>query len=164
MACGFGEGYFGMQNNSPHKRRVLFSVWSPFVTDNPKEIPDSLRVKLVKKGKNVTINDFGNEGSGGQSYMWSNHATHRKSLNTQPSQPFKFTKVKRPGWKMLMVESNEAYGTGFDESVIQTKLFSHSGKTNILFADLHVQSKPEAWAKSISDWYPRTRHYLVEEK
>ncbi len=69
MACGFGEGYFGMQNNSPHKRRVLFSVWSPFVTDNPKEIPDSLRVKLVKKGKNVTINDFGNEGSGGQSYM-----------------------------------------------------------------------------------------------
>lgn len=69
MACGFGEGYFGMQNNSPHKRRVLFSVWSPFVTDNPAEIPDSLRVTLLKKGENVTINDFGNEGSGGQSYM-----------------------------------------------------------------------------------------------
>ena len=69
MACGFGEGYFGMQNNSPHKRRVLFSVWSPFETDNPAEIPDSLRVQLVKKGENVTINDFGNEGSGGQSFM-----------------------------------------------------------------------------------------------
>jgi hypothetical protein len=69
MACGFGEGYFGMQNNSPHKRRILFSVWSPFVTDNPAEIPDSLRVTLLKKGENVTINDFGNEGSGGQSYM-----------------------------------------------------------------------------------------------
>ena len=69
MACGFGEGYFGMQNNSPHKRRVLFSVWSPFHTDNPAEIPDSLRVTLVKKGEGVKINDFGNEGSGGQSYM-----------------------------------------------------------------------------------------------
>lgn len=69
MACGFGQGYFGMQNNSPYKRRVLFSVWSPFVTDNPSEIPDSLRVTLVKKGANVTINDFGNEGSGGQSFM-----------------------------------------------------------------------------------------------
>ena len=69
MACGFGEGYFGIQNNSPHKRRVLFSVWSPFVTDNPADIPDSLRVTLVKKGENTTINDFGNEGSGGQSYM-----------------------------------------------------------------------------------------------
>ncbi|MBQ8442399.1 MAG: DUF3472 domain-containing protein [Bacteroides sp.] len=69
MACGFGEGYFGIQNNSPHKRRVLFSVWSPFVTDNPADIPDSLRVTLVKKGDSTTINDFGNEGSGGQSYM-----------------------------------------------------------------------------------------------
>ena len=70
MACGFGQGYFGMQNNSPHKRRVLFSVWSPFNTDNPSEIPDSLRVTLVKKGDGVKVNDFGNEGSGGQSYMY----------------------------------------------------------------------------------------------
>lgn len=69
MACGFGEGYFGMQNNTPHRRRVLFSVWSPYSTDNPADIPDSLRVTLVKKGANVKINDFGNEGSGGQSYM-----------------------------------------------------------------------------------------------
>ncbi len=69
MACGFGEGYFGMQNNSPHQRRVLFSVWSPFHTDNPAEIPDSMRVTLVRKGAGVKINDFGNEGSGGQSYL-----------------------------------------------------------------------------------------------
>ena len=102
--------------------------------------------------------------SSGQSYMWSSSATHRKSLNNVPSAPFKFTKVKRPGWKMLMVESKEAYGTIFNENTIQTNLFSHSGKTNILFADLHVQSRPEAWAKSISEWYSRTRYYLVEEK
>ena len=69
MACGFGEGYFGMQNNSPHKRRVLFSVWSPYETDNAAEIPDSLRVTLVKKGEGVKVQDFGNEGSGGQSFM-----------------------------------------------------------------------------------------------
>lgn len=69
MACGFGEGYFGMQNNTPYPKRVLFSVWSPFHTDNPAEIPDSMRVTLVKKGADVKINDFGNEGSGGQSYM-----------------------------------------------------------------------------------------------
>ncbi len=69
MVCGFSQGYFGMQNNSPHKRRVLFSVWSPFETDNPAEIPDTMRVTLVKKGENTIINDFGNEGSGGQSYI-----------------------------------------------------------------------------------------------
>lgn len=69
MVCGFGEGYFGMQNNTPYPRRVLFSVWSPYHTDNPAEIPDSMRVTLVKKGADVKVNDFGNEGSGGQSYM-----------------------------------------------------------------------------------------------
>ena len=69
MVCGFGQGYFGMQNNSPHKRRVLFSVWSPYETDNAAEIPDSLRVVLLKKGENVQVQDFGNEGSGGQSFM-----------------------------------------------------------------------------------------------
>ena len=69
MACGFGQGYFGMQNNTPYKRRVLFSVWSPYETDNAAEIPDSLRVVLLKKGEGVTVQDFGNEGSGGQSFM-----------------------------------------------------------------------------------------------
>src|SRR5690606_21222867 len=39
MANGFGEGYFGMQVNSDTERRVLFSVWSPFQTDNPADIP-----------------------------------------------------------------------------------------------------------------------------
>ena len=69
MACGFGEGYFGIQNNSPKPRRVLFSVWSPYNTDNAAEIPDSMRVTLVKKGADVKVQDFGNEGSGGQSYI-----------------------------------------------------------------------------------------------
>ena len=69
MACGFGQGYFGMQNNTPYKRRVLFSVWRPYETDNAAEIPDSLRVVLLKKGEGVTVQDFGNEGSGGQSFM-----------------------------------------------------------------------------------------------
>lgn len=69
MACGFGEGYFGFQNNSPERRKVLFSVWSPFVTDNANEIPDSLRIKLLKKGETVKVQDFGGEGSGGQSFM-----------------------------------------------------------------------------------------------
>ena len=69
MACGFGQGYFGMQNNTPYPRRVLFSVWSPYETDNAAEIPDSLRIVMLKKGENVKVQDFGNEGSGGQSFM-----------------------------------------------------------------------------------------------
>ncbi len=69
MANGFAEGYFGIQVNSEKERRVLFSVWSPFVTDDPKSIPDSHKIKMLKKGPDVKTGEFGNEGSGGQSYL-----------------------------------------------------------------------------------------------
>lgn len=87
MADGFGEGYFGMQVNSDTERHVLFSVWSPFETQNPKDIPDSLRIKLLKKGAKVKANDFGNEGSGGQSnmkFMWKAGNTYAFLLGAQP--------------------------------------------------------------------------------
>jgi hypothetical protein len=69
MANGFGEGYFGIQVNSETERRVLFSVWSPYVTDDPRSIPDSLRIKMLRRGEDVHIGEFGNEGSGGQSFL-----------------------------------------------------------------------------------------------
>jgi hypothetical protein len=69
MTNGFGEGYFGIQVNSEVERRILFSVWSPFKTDNPGEIPDEEKVILLKKGDGVYTGEFGNEGSGGQSYL-----------------------------------------------------------------------------------------------
>lgn len=69
MADGFKGGYFGMQVNSPTERRILFSVWSPFNSDNPASIPDSLKIILLKKGKDVHTGEFGNEGAGGQSYL-----------------------------------------------------------------------------------------------
>lgn len=69
MSNGFSEGYFGIQVNSESERRVLFSVWSPFRTDNPAEIPESDRVATLAKGDRVRAQDFGNEGSGGQSYL-----------------------------------------------------------------------------------------------
>jgi hypothetical protein len=69
MANGFAEGYFGIQVNSPSERRILFSVWSPFQTDNPREIPEDQRILMLKKGEDVYTGEFGNEGSGGQSYL-----------------------------------------------------------------------------------------------
>lgn len=69
MAAGFSHGYFGAQVNSDSERRILFSVWSPFKTDNPQQIPDDQRIKLIRKGNGVITNDFGNEGAGAQSYL-----------------------------------------------------------------------------------------------
>ncbi|GGH10560.1 DUF3472 domain-containing protein [Mucilaginibacter phyllosphaerae] len=88
MADGFKEGYFGMQVNSAAERRVLFSVWSPFNTDDPNSIPDSLRIKLLKKGDKVHGGVFGDEGSGGQSYLhypWQAGNTYAFLLEANPN-------------------------------------------------------------------------------
>lgn len=69
MSNGFGEGYFGMQVNSETERRILFSVWSPFDTQDPNNIPTDQRINLLRLGTQVHIGQFGNEGSGGQSYL-----------------------------------------------------------------------------------------------
>nr|WP_294902365.1 DUF3472 domain-containing protein [uncultured Lacibacter sp.] len=87
MANGFAEGYFGIQVNSPTERRVLFSVWSPFNTDDPKQIPPDKKIILVKKGADVYTGEFGNEGSGGQSYLkynWKAGETYRFLLRAKP--------------------------------------------------------------------------------
>ena len=87
MANGFGEGYFGIQVNSEKERRILFSVWSPFTTDDPKSIPESHKIKMLKKGENVKTGEFGNEGSGGQSYLrynWKAGNTYKFLLRGAP--------------------------------------------------------------------------------
>ncbi|MCC9644001.1 DUF3472 domain-containing protein [Rhodopirellula sp. JC740] len=87
MANGFGEGYFGMQVNSETERRVLFSIWSPYRTDDPNEIPEEDRVRTLAKGKDVIAKDFGNEGSGGQSffrYPWEAGRTYRFLTEVKP--------------------------------------------------------------------------------
>jgi len=88
MANGFGEGYFGIQVNSETERRFLFSVWSPYSTDDPSSIPEDQRITLLKKGADVTTGKFGNEGSGGQSYrkyMWKVGNTYKFLLKGTPS-------------------------------------------------------------------------------
>ncbi len=87
MSNGFKEGYFGIQVNSSQERRILFSIWSPFPTDNPKEIPENLKIKLLKKGENVYTGEFGNEGSGGQSYLvypWQTGITYLFLTSIEP--------------------------------------------------------------------------------
>ena len=87
MANGFGEGYFGMQVNSSNERRVLFSVWSPFKTDNPRDIPEEMRIVVLGRGSGVHIGEFGNEGSGGQSYLvypWKAGRTYRFLTKVEP--------------------------------------------------------------------------------
>lgn len=88
MANGFGQGYFGMQVNSETERRVLFSVWSPYDTQNPDEIPEDYKIILLGSGEGVTIGEFGNEGSGGQSYKvfdWQAGTKYKFLLKGEPA-------------------------------------------------------------------------------
>lgn len=87
MANGFAEGYFGIQVNSLTERRILFSVWSPYKTDNPTSIPAEYKITMLKKGNNVHAGEFGNEGAGGQSYLvypWKAGVTYQFLLHGQP--------------------------------------------------------------------------------
>ena len=77
MANGFGEGYLGIQVNSPTERRVLFSVWDA----------DSGKTTLAKKGEDVVAQGFGGEGTGGQSYLvfnWQAGTTYKFLTQGKP--------------------------------------------------------------------------------
>jgi len=77
---GFHSGYGGIQINNPKERRFIFSIWSLFKTDDPKQIPLDYRVHLNKKGKGVFTGEFGDEGSGGHSHLvlsWKTNTTYR---------------------------------------------------------------------------------------
>lgn len=89
MANGFKDGYFGIQVNSETERRILFSVWSPFDTQDPKDIPDDHKIILLGKGAGVKTGEFGNEGSGGQSYKvynWKANTTYKFLLKGVPAE------------------------------------------------------------------------------
>jgi hypothetical protein len=110
MANGFGEGYYGIQVKSPTERWILFSVWSPFKTDNPREIPEAERVVLLDKGEGVRVGEFGNEGSGGQSFLvypWKAGVTYRFLTSVKPDGQGNsiyaawFGEVGKDGWKLI---------------------------------------------------------------
>ncbi len=87
MAIGFRGGYFGIQTNSESERRILFSIWSPHVTDDPSTIPEDLRVVCLDKNERTHVGEFGGEGSGGQSYMkynWKTGQTYRFLMHVKP--------------------------------------------------------------------------------
>lgn len=70
MANGFSVGYMGMQHLSGSERRILFSIW-----DND----HGSIVDLIKKGSDdITVEGFGNEGSGAHAfkvYTWKTEQT-----------------------------------------------------------------------------------------
>ena len=66
---GFSQGYLGIQELDHGKKVAIFSVWDPGDQDDPNAVPVEGRVKLLEKGDKVRVGRFGNEGTGGQSFL-----------------------------------------------------------------------------------------------
>jgi hypothetical protein len=82
MSLGFYRGYMGIQTNSATERRVLFSVWDSKDAENDQSITKQDFVSFVDKDEATTINSFGGEGTGGQSYV--------KTADWKTDEPVKF--------------------------------------------------------------------------
>lgn len=80
MVCGWSKGYYGIQEKADGKKVLIFSVWDPGSQNDPKAVKDEQRVKLMHQGEGVRIGRFGNEGTGGQSFLdydWKVGETYR---------------------------------------------------------------------------------------
>ena len=67
--CGFNHGYFGIQQLDDKRKVVIFSVWDPGKQDDPTKVDENDRVKLLYNDPAVRVKRFGNEGTGGQSFL-----------------------------------------------------------------------------------------------
>lgn len=110
MAIGFHGGYFGMQVCDDGVRKVIFSIWAPYNTDHPEEIPEEKRIHVLGKHPKVYTGEFGGEGSGGQSFMdyeWESGKTYKFLVHVHPRDDGKteFTSYfyfeEEGGWKLL---------------------------------------------------------------
>lgn len=78
--CGFSRGYYGIQEQSKGRKVVIFSVWDPGQQNDPNAVKDDQRVKLLHNDPAVLVKRFGNEGTGGQSFLefdWQVGQTYR---------------------------------------------------------------------------------------
>ena len=69
MVCGWNGGYFGLQEQTKGRKVVIFSVWEQNPGDDPKQVSEEARVKVVYQDPSVRVGRFGGEGTGGQSFL-----------------------------------------------------------------------------------------------
>jgi len=86
--CGFNKGYYGIQELANGKKLLIFSVWDPGNQNDPKKVKDDDRVKMLHKDPSVRVGRFGNEGTGGQSFLdynWKVNETYKFLVKSKPA-------------------------------------------------------------------------------
>lgn len=154
MANGFGEGYFGIQVKE-EERWVLFSVWDA----------DSGKTTLVNKGPEVVSNEFGGEGTGGQSYLvypWKAGTTYPFITRVRPDGQGNtlysswFYAVEQGQWRFIATwkrPNTNTWLTGpysFCENLIDTNGFA--GR-KMLMGQQWAVNKSGAWTELNKGWF-----------
>ena len=77
MSLGVLSGYMGIQNNGTSNgqtlHEVLFSMWDDGSTDEDPNLPANRRASVVDHDPQATVNRFGGEGTGMQTYYRGHH-------------------------------------------------------------------------------------------
>jgi len=168
VANGFSQGYFGMQVNSTTERRILFSVWSPYNTNNPSEIPPDQRVELLERGEGVTTGEFGNEGSGAQSYLiypWKADITYKflnrvyPAGNNRTTYTAYFFDPDRNDWRLIASWSRPLTTTwyrGCYSFLENFQAFSGQFTSRGLYGNQWVRTKEGEWIEITG-----TNHFIL---
>ena len=115
MTLGITGGYMGIQmcgqtvrNEDGHytdtipssyQHRVLFSIWDNGDTDITPDLATYLRAGALAYGDDVTINRFGNEGTGCQSMVYNGH--------WDPGQWVQFLTCARPEERTIVLKAQD---------------------------------------------------------
>ncbi len=115
MTLGITGGYMGIQMcgqtvrnedgnytdtiPSSYQHRVLFSIWDNGDTDITPDLATYLRAGALAYGDDVTINRFGNEGTGCQSMVYNGH--------WNPGQWVQFLTCARPEERTIVLKAQD---------------------------------------------------------
>ncbi len=157
--CGWGKGYYGIQEKADGKTLLIFSVWDPGAQNDPKAVKDEVRVKMLHQGKDVRVGRFGNEGTGGQSfydYDWKVGQTLRLMVKAAPDGETRtaysgyFFHPEKKEWLHLVTFSTIAKGAllngyySFVEDFRRNKI-SATEERDALFGNGWVLNKEGKW-------------------
>jgi hypothetical protein len=93
------DGYYTDTIPSSYQHRVLFSIWDNGDTDITPDLATYLRAGALAYGDDVTINRFGNEGTGCQSMVYNGH--------WDPGQWVQFLTCARPEERTIVLKAQD---------------------------------------------------------
>ena len=162
MACGFRHGYFGMQELGDGRKIVLFSVWDPDLSSDPKALADKVpaenRAEVLHHDPDVVAKRFGGEGTGAQSmwdYPWKIGETCRFSVRaTVEGQKTAFAAffwlAAENRWKHLATFRTTTKGESLRDLYSFIEDFRRDGKSA---TEVRRARFTRGWARSMAgDW------------